>query len=132
MSFWIVSSPINVIAVFATVREVRLCWINMYPCKSKSVYLLAIFQKEDQFEITCIHVSGTIHFSVCISHNFSCDSIRQRCPCDFALFTRDALAISLYSPEMPRRAPYTGCHKLQLSFLKKNTICFLIYRLISN
>ena len=37
----------------------------MYPSKFKSIFLLAIFQKDDQFEITCIHVRGTIHFSVC-------------------------------------------------------------------
>ena len=38
----------------------------MYPCEPKSIFLFPIFQKEDPFEITCIHVSGTVHFSVCI------------------------------------------------------------------
>ena len=43
--------------------KARSCWINIYPCKSKSIFLLlAIFQKEDQFKITWIHVSGTITF----------------------------------------------------------------------
>ena len=46
--------------------KVWICWLNLYPCKSKSIFLSAFFQKEDQFEITWIHVSGTIHFSVCI------------------------------------------------------------------
>ena len=45
--------------------KVRLCRINMYPCKSKCIFLLAIFQKEERFKITCILVSGTTHFSVC-------------------------------------------------------------------
>ena len=36
----------------------------MYPCKSKGIFLLAIFQKEDQLEIIWIHVIGTTHFSV--------------------------------------------------------------------
>ena len=42
-----------------------LCWINMYSCKFNCIFVLAIFQKENQFKITWIHVSGTIHFSVC-------------------------------------------------------------------
>ena len=52
MSFWIVSSPTNVIPVIATVRE-NMDMLNQHDsCKSKSIFWLAIFQKEDQFEIT--------------------------------------------------------------------------------
>ena len=45
--------------------KVRSFWINMYAYKSKGIFILAILQKEDQFEITWIHVRGTIQFSVC-------------------------------------------------------------------
>ena len=43
----------------------------MYPSKFKGIFLLAIFQKDDQFEITCIHVSGTIHFSECMGTSYT-------------------------------------------------------------
>ena len=50
---------------FQLYMKVWMYRLIMYSCKFKSIFLLAIFQKEDPFEITWIHVSEIIHFSVC-------------------------------------------------------------------